>query len=152
MKLGIVIGVLCVSQVAMARTMHVQVREGELRARPSFLGAVVTTVQYGDSVEVIDSQGVWRRVRAAANEGWMHESALTQRRIEWRTGERELGGATTQDEIALAGRGFNAQVEQQFRADHVGIDFTWVDRMAQLRKSPQEILQFLVAGGLKVEE
>lgn len=150
-RLGIIIGIVCVSQMAMARTLQVQVREGELRARPSFLGAVVTTVRYGEAVEVVEQQGVWRRVRTESGEGWIHESALTQRRIDWQAGDRELTGAATQDEMALAGRGFNAQVEEQFRTEHAAIDFSWVDRMAQLRKSSQELLEFLVAGGLKVE-
>lgn len=149
---GIMFGLLCGTHIAWSRTMHVQVREGELRARPSFLGAVVTTVQYGDTVEILATHGVWKQVRRESTEGWMHESALTQRRIDWQAGDRELTGATTQDEMALAGRGFNAQVEQQFRTEHSRIDFSWVDRMAKLRKSPQEILEFLTVGGLNVEE
>ena len=152
-RIGLLVFMLTSGQVALARSsLQVQVREGELRNRPSFLGAVVSTVQYGDQVEVRESQGVWRRVQVAETTGWIHESALTSRRIEWQAGERELSGAATQDELALAGRGFNAQVEGQFRADNQQIDFRWVDAMEAMRKTPFQLRQFLVDGGLRVEE
>lgn len=150
--ISLCLGVMLQGAMAFGRTMNVQVREGELRIRPSFLGAVVATVQYGDQVEVTANQGAWRRVRMAETEGWIHESALTRKQITWQAGVRELSGAATQDELALAGRGFNAQVEGQFRADNQRIDFRWVDAMEALRKSPFQIRRFLVEGGLRVEE
>ncbi len=143
------VGVLALTGIAHARTMNVQVREGELRNRPSFLGGVVAVVQYGDSVTVDAEQGAWRRVRIDDHEGWIHESALTRRRIELRAGDQDLSGAATQDELALAGRGFNAEVEGEFRSQHSEIDFTWVDFMETLVKQPAELVAFLEEGGVK---
>ena len=130
------------------REMSVQVREGELRNRASFLGAVVAVVEYGARVAIEREQGPWRFVRLDDVEGWIHESALTRRRIEWQAGDSDLSGAATEDELALAGRGFNAEVEGEFKSRNEDIDFTWVDYMEGLRKSPAEITEFLRRGGV----
>lgn len=138
---------------AMAGTrMSVQVREGEIRNRPSFLGSVVAVAQYGDRVTVEREQGPWRFVEMGDVRGWIHESSLTRQRIQWQAGEQDLRGAATEDELALAGRGFNARVEGEFKRGNEGVDFTWVDRMEAMRKSPTELLRFLQEGGLRGAE
>ncbi len=136
---------------AQAARMSVQVREGHLRDRPSFLGTVVTAVEYGDRVEVKRHQGPWRYVAFADREGWIHESALTRQRIVMEAGEVDVAGAATQEEMALAGKGFSAEVEQEFRAQHAEIDFSWVDRMEQMAVTADRLAAFLREGGLKAE-
>ncbi len=150
--IGCLCAVLCgIGSLAYAQDrseMSVQVREGPLRDRPSFLGAVVSTVAYGDRVIVERAQGPWRYVASAGQAGWIHESALTRERIVLTAGEEDVAGVTTQ-EMALAGKGFNAEVEGEFRAQHEDIDFAWVDYMETLGKSPSRLVQFLRAGGVE---
>lgn len=133
--------------------MSIQVREGELRNRASFLGSVVAVVQYGDRVQVERNQGPWLYVAVDEAEGWIHQSALTSKRIEMQASDRALSGAATEDELALAGRGFNAQVEGEFKAQNEEVDFAWIDYMEQLRMSAPQLRQFLREGGVvPVEE
>ncbi len=134
----------------LATVMSVQVREGELRNRASFLGAVVAVLPYGEQVQVQREQGPWRYVEWRDETGWIHQTALTRERIVWEAGDRDLSGAATQDELALAGRGFSAEVEGKFRRQYSEIDFRWVDYMGTLRKQPSELMAFLREGQLMV--
>lgn len=147
-RLFVVLGALGLAGAVQAAAMRVQVQSGQVRKEPSFLGGVVATVGYGQSVEVVSTQSPWRQVRTADGlTGWMHESALTAKRVSMQSGGSVQTGASG-DEMALAGKGFNKDVEAQFKAAHGDADFTWVDRMATLKASAAEIERFVKSGGL----
>ncbi len=132
---------------ARADTLNVQVRNGKLRQQPSFLGKVVAGVSYGDSLRIIREQGEWVMGRTAAGkEGWIHSSALTDDQVVLAAGRGEVATGASSDELALAGKGFNAQVEAEFRAQNREIDFAWVDRMEKFTVSPEEMAGFLRLG------
>lgn len=141
---------LCLAGAAPAETMRVQVQSGQVRDTPSFLGRVVTVLPYGQSVETTGTQGPWLQVRAADGKtGWLHSSALTAKRLSAQTGGAAVATGASGDELALAGKGFNADVEAQFKAQHANIDFSWVDKMAKMNATPEQIATFAKAGGLK---
>lgn len=147
-----IIGVMMLSaQMAWAsgRSMNVQVRETVMRDRPSFMGAVTGGLAYGDQVSVFQEQGAWSRVRLGASEGWVHTSSLTRKAIERPVGGAMLDGAASSSEVALAGKGFNQQVEDEFKKQNRQLDFTTVDRMEKMAVSETEIRAFLVEGGLQ---
>jgi hypothetical protein len=52
------------------------------------------------------------------------------------------------DEIALAGKGFNKQVEENYRAKHGELSFVWVDKMLKIEISAAMVEAFLKAGRL----
>lgn len=131
-------------------SMSIQIKEGHVRATPSFLGQIVGRVRYGDRVTVLGQKGPWRRVLPADGSaaGWIHGSALTSRRIVLQAGAADVQEAATTEELALAGKGFSEQVEGEFRAKHPGVDFSWVDRMERITVTPEQIKRFLENGGL----
>lgn len=130
--------------------MSIQVKNGQVRATPSFLGSPVAPVAYGDQVEVLQQQGDWMEVNApGGKKGWIHQSALTKKRIVFSSGGKDAQVSASGEEIALAGKGFNSDMEAKFKADNRGIDFSWVDRMEQMNISPQEMIAFLKEGGVK---
>lgn len=148
MRMIVLLSALGLVGAVQAATMRVQIQSGQVRNAPSFLGGVVATVGYGQSVEVIASQSPWQQVRTAdGRTGWMHDSALTVKRVSTQSGGAVRTGASG-DEMALAGKGFNRDVEAQFKASHGDADFTWVDRMAALKASSAEIERFVKSGGL----
>ena len=130
--------------------MSIQIKRGEIRGAPSFLGKIVARLSYGDRVEKLSRQGDWMRVSLPGHskQGWIHESALTAKKIVLTPGEADVQQAATSDEIALAGKGFNQQVENEFKAQHPGIDYTWIDKMEQMVVSQDEMMAFLETGGL----
>lgn len=128
-------------------TLNVQVRSGKLREQPSFLGKIVAEVAYGDQLRILREQGEWRLGRTCTGrEGWIHVSALTDDKIVLAAGTGEVETGASSDELALAGKGFNAQIEEEFRAQNQEIDFAWVDRMEKFTVSSEEMIGFLQTG------
>ena len=130
-------------------TMSVQVRDGQLRATPSFLGAVVGALNYGDQVDVQQQQGDWMQVNTKGQQGWVHNSALTTKSVSVGGGGKDAQLKASGKEVALAGKGFNAEVEAQYRKGHQNANYAAVDQMEGVRISPQEMVAFLEQGEVK---
>ena len=133
-----------------AQTMSVQVKNGQLRSTPSFMGQLVGSVAYGTRVEVVQQQGAWMKVQdAQSRTGWIHQSALTKQRISMSAGSGTAQTGASGEELALAGKGFNSDVEAEFKSKNKNIDFTWVDKMEKMKVTPQESAAFLKEGGVR---
>jgi uncharacterized protein YraI len=130
-----------------SNSMSVQVRKADLRGTPSFLGKIVTSLPYGEKVAIEQQDGAWMKVSAAGQTGWVHSSALTARQVTLKAGAGNRTGASS-SEMALAGKGFNADVEAQFKANHKDIDFGPVDRMEKIVIPASSLLKFASEGGL----
>lgn len=137
------------SAFAQSKTMSVTVREAPVRATPGFLGKVITDLPYGTRVEVVRTQSGWVEIKIPSGKGsgWMHSSELTQQQLALRAGSNVNQGASG-NEVALAGKGFNAQVEQQYKSEK-HLDYSWVDKMEKISYPPERLVQFLQAGDLK---
>lgn len=132
-----------------AKEMSVQVRDGQLRSRASFLGTVVGAVAYGDRVTVNQSQAGWCEVATAAGKtGWIHESALTPKRVVLASGADDARTGASGEEVALAGKGFSKEVEAEYKKENQKIDYAWVDWMGQQKVSDEQLVQFLKQGDL----
>jgi len=137
--------------VSSADELNVQVKSGKVRARPSFLGKIVATLSYGDKVTVIREEGEWVLAKHAGSaQGWIHISALTDDFIELSSGNANAETAASSDELALAGKGFNSDVESEFKTRNEDIDFTWIDLMEKIIISPEQMEGFLKMGGILV--
>ena len=132
-----------------ANEMSVQVRDGQLRNRASFLGAVVGTVAYGDRVTVNQTQAGWCEVSLAGKTGWIHESALTPKKVVLASGTTDARVQSVgSEEVALAGKGFSKEVEAEYKKQNPKLDFTWVDWMGQQTVSNDRLVEFLKQGNL----
>ncbi len=130
-------------------SMSVQVRNADLRKSPSFLDKPLSSVTYGEQVQVLQQQGSWLEVSASEERrGWIHQSALTSKRVVFSSGATEAKPVAAGDEISLAGRGFNAHVEEEFKSENSDLDYTWVEWMEQIEISPREMVAFLREGSL----
>jgi len=97
MRITVVAALLAISAgAALAGSLNVQVRNGKVRATPSQLGKVVADVAYGAKVEAGTLQNGWYPVTLPDGKtGWLHESALTKKRIVMSagTGDAATGAA-----------------------------------------------------------
>ena len=141
-------GLLLSAAAAQAEMMSVQVKNGQLRDKPSYLGKVLAPVAYGDRLTVSGRQGDWVNVTTGAGAGWIHQSALTAKKVVLKAGAENVGTAASGEEMALAGKGFNSDVEADFKAKNKNIDFTWIDKMEKIRVTTAESQAFLKEGGL----
>ncbi len=134
--------------------MSVQVKETPLRSSSNFLGKVVAKVAYTEQVEVIEEQAGWSEVNviSSGQNGWIHSSALTSKTIILNPGIDDIERATSSDEIALAGKGFGPEVEEQYKQDNSGANYVVVDTMEKVVVSEQQMIKFLEAGGISPGE
>ena len=129
--------------------MSVQVQTSPMRATPSPLGRVVVTLQHADRVEIIGKQTGWLNVRGPGGQtGWVNESAWPKSTGVLKAGAADVSRTASGEELALAGKGFNSDVEADFKSRNSNIDFTWIDRMEKIVVSDQEVAGFLKEGGL----
>jgi SH3-like domain-containing protein len=138
--------------VGTPRSMSVQIKSAQVRATPSFLGRVLAEVAYAQQVVVQEDRGDWMHVSVPGKgvEGWLHGSALSAKRIVLKAGAEDVQQAAGGGEIALAGKGFNEQVEKEYRARNAEVDFTWVDRMETKKPDTARIKHFAEQGNLKL--
>lgn len=130
--------------------LSVAVETAPIRETPAVFGKVVATARYGDRVEVLAKQSGWSQVRLPDGlTGWLHESAMVRKKIELSAGAKDVSRTASGEELAMAGKGFNSQVEADFKAKNQNIDFTWIDRMETYGVGPDTIIGFLKEGGLQ---
>jgi uncharacterized protein YgiM (DUF1202 family) len=134
-----------------AAPMSVIVKETQIRATPSYMGKILGIARYGDRLEVLEKQNLWAKVTlpTGKGQGWVHLSALSTKQVALKAGDAAATSGASSGEVALAGKGFNKEVEAQYR-DETQLDYTWIDRMEGYRVTPEQVLAFLQAGGLPV--
>lgn len=145
------VGILFLNTTAQAqKVMSVQLKESQLRTTPSFLGKVMAKLSYGERVTVLQEKGAWKKVSMFSRnvQGWIHETALTSKSIALKAGQGNVGTSVTGREIALAGKGFNEEVEAQYRKSNKNLDYTWINQMETMKVSPEQMEDFIAGGNL----
>lgn len=139
---------LAVSAGAADSLMSIQIKAAQVRATPSFLGKITAALNYGDRVAAIATKDAWVKVRVSARnmEGWLHNSALTSKKIILKPGAADVDQFAGSDELALAGKGFSNQVEGEFKSRNPQLDYAWINRMEQVVVSQAQMEQFLKDG------
>lgn len=139
----IVVGIVVALEVG--DSLFVTVRSTELRDSPGFLSPIAEVVPFGSEVSYLESAGEWHRVLSPQSgiEGWIHATAVrengaTQLQLQ---GEQTTRTVTSR-EIALAGRGFSENLEQEYGEDRE-LDFSRVDELEARAIDPSEIVVFV---------
>lgn len=145
--LAMVILTMTMAAWAAHQVLTVQVREIQMRTAPSFTGRPSATLSYGQTVSVLEEQGIWVRASGAGGEGWVHRSALTDRRLELSSGARNVASKADDREVAAAGKGFTAEIERAYRQSHQD-GYAQMEAMLRFSYSPTELYAFLSAGKL----
>ncbi|MEK7389146.1 MAG: hypothetical protein AAB036_05580 [Elusimicrobiota bacterium] len=134
---------LLAASAALAATVTVLVQETTLRKRPQFFAPSAGTARLGQTFESEDAVEGWYKV----SRGYLHHSAVTTKSVHLGS-EEGVGGGASVDEITLAGKGFNAQVEKSYGAKNSGANFSAVDALERRSVGESALLSFLRAGGL----
>ena len=130
--------------------MSVQVTEGVLRETPSPFGKTLAKLNYGDLVDVLATQGAWSQVRGYGNvTGWVHQNTLTSKKIVSGAGTAQAAAGASASEVALAGKGFNSDIEKNLRSGNRVLNFKTIDQMETWKVSESESLRFLKDGGIR---
>lgn len=127
-------------------TLFIGVKNGPLRATPTPFGKILATPRYGEKVERLADEGAWLRVRYGQTEGWVHNSTVSTRVATLGAGQGDVASGASSEELALAGKGFNAQVEAEYRQKNRALDFATIDRMEKLVVAQSRMSRFLADG------
>lgn len=131
------------------KSLSVQVRQSQLRETPSFLGKVVCPVNYADPLVVIGEQPGWFQVNAGDRSGWIAASAVSTKKIVLNADAAAAPTSASTEEIVVAGKGFNQQLESSYRSGH-DEDYAWIDRMEKMEVTRDEIARFAQDGSLRM--
>jgi len=143
--MGFIVAASAKAQAIRGGTMYVAVKTVELKSSTGFFASARGSLAYGATVTVLQIKGKWAEVRSAANSsvsGWTAVLNLSAKRI--------VSGATsgaTASEVALAGKGFNQEVENAYKAKG-SLNYADVDRTEAQKVTKQELQDFIVKGRL----
>jgi len=133
--------------MASAESLYVKVRATSLRAEPKQWASAVANLRYGDSLKVISTSGAWHSVQSGNKTGYVHNSALSERKIVLKASDAVAAGDDR--DVVLAGKGFNKEVERGYAASNRSLNYSQVDIMERRTVSDSEIASFIRAGKLE---
>jgi hypothetical protein len=126
--------------------MYVAVKNLELKSGTGFFSAARGKLEYGAAVTVLQINGKWAEVSSTAGSsvsGWTSVVNLSAKRIIHTGGS---SGASA-SEVALAGKGFNQEIENSNKAGGK-VNYDDVDRTEAQKVSNKELYDFIIEGSL----
>jgi hypothetical protein len=133
-------------------TLTVTRKTTKLRAQKRSFAPAVADLVEGDKLEFQKKEGAWLSAKFGSIAGWLHETDVTTRSDVRLSGQGVRENYST-SETAAAKKGFNPQVEQQYRQNNPDLEraFALVDRLQSRTLSDDDLRAFLVAGRLLQE-
>ena len=129
-------------------TMNVQVRSSTVRATPNYMGSSAGSVVYGQQVKIVGEQGNWYRIEKPS--GWLPKADVTKSKVAVDPERKFASTGGRNDEVALAGKGFNPQVEQKYKNENPDLKkaFADVDRVEATSVPDSQLKSFMRSGKL----
>jgi ABC-type amino acid transport substrate-binding protein len=153
-KLIILLMFLFLPGVALAgKDVKVKVQKSTLFQEPRFFSTAVASVRYGDQLEMLDEAKDWAYVRWGDQKGWIHKSSLTSAKVN--LGTILVGSSSSSaspDEVALAGKGFNPEVERGYQKTHPEMKYALVDEVEGYDVDDKSLREFIRSGSLRIKE
>jgi uncharacterized protein YgiM (DUF1202 family) len=138
------------AQVSRGSTAYVTAKTVKVKSSTGFFAGSRGTLSYGAQVTVLQMQGKWAEIRSAGSPsitGWIASSNLTTKRIS----ASGSGTSASAGEIALAGKGFNEEVENAYQAGG-NLNYADVDKTEALQVSQEDLYRFVTEGHLAAGE
>lgn len=138
------------AQIKTGSTLYVSIKSVTLKSSTGFFSSTKGNLALGDQVTVVKVQGKNVEVRSVKSSniaGWTSSANFSTRQV--------VAGAAstaTAKEVALAGKGFNQEVENSYK-DHQGnLNYADVDKIEAININENELKRFLEEGRLKMGE
>lgn len=118
----------------------------DVKSGTGFFSSSVGKIFTGDTVNVVEEKGTWVKVETDGKNlaGWIPASSVTTKKVP-KSNSRTTANA---DEIALAGRGWNSDIEKSFQGNRKKA-YEIIDRMESINLDPEILLEFIKDGSLK---
>lgn len=138
--------------VMAAETVSVVVKKTSIRESAQFFAATLAVAEYNDRLMVLATEADWIKIDRNGEEGWVHLSAVSEATELALSDTGEVSEEYSSDEIALAGKGFSGQVEEEYRKEHPDLKFDEVDELETSFVSVATVIAFQEAGKLSIRE
>ena len=136
------------AQISKGGTAWVSAKSAAVKTSTWFFAGTRGTLEMGAQVTVLQVNGSWAEVRSAANSslsGWTAVSNLSAKRI------IASGTGASASEVALAGKGFNQEVENAYKAKGE-LNYADVDKTEAIKVSQDDLYKFVTEGHLVTGE
>jgi len=136
------------AQISKGSTAWVSSYKADLKSGTGFFARGVGSLEMGTEVTVLQVDGNLAEVQSKANsslKGWTAVSNLSTRRIV------ASGAGADASEIALAGKGFNQEVEDAYKTGG-NYNFADVDKTEAITVSQDDLYKFVTEGRLNTGE
>lgn len=134
--------------VAATETVTVIVKKTAIRGDRQFYAPSIAEAEFGDAFSVLERQKGWIKVGAKSGAGWLHESAVTARKVV-ASAKGPAGGNVADEDVALAGKGFNPQVESEYKKKNPEANYAAVDRLEKIAVDENALEAFGRDGNLQ---
>ncbi|MDR2782426.1 MAG: hypothetical protein LBB48_01035 [Treponema sp.] len=126
--------------------MYVAVKSVNVKSSKGFFASTKGTLSYGTQVTVQSVSGSKVEVTAGNLTGWVDGSSLTSKRITASTASTSASAK----EIALAGKGFNEEIEGVYKAENANLEQAYIaiDAVESVVVDNNALKQFIVDGKL----
>jgi uncharacterized protein YgiM (DUF1202 family) len=135
------------AQISSGKTVYVNTKTLQLKSGTGFFaGKSGSPLVYGDQVTVTQVKGKWVEVRYSGRttfSGWTNSSNLTTKRIVVSGGT----GSASAKEVAMAGKGFNEEVESAYKKGG-NLNYAGVDAIEAITVPENELYNFIAEGHL----
>jgi hypothetical protein len=142
----LVLAALAATAYAASTRLTVTVEEAKIRRTKMFYAPAVATAHHGDTLEAGEHADGWYAVTFDGSAGFIHESAVSTKAGKAKAGKWTGSSEATAEEVTLAGKGFNEDVEKAYRKANKDLDFGLVDKMEKRQVSDKDMLSFMTAG------
>jgi hypothetical protein len=134
---------------AAADIVVVKIQSTAIRQAPKFFAPIVATVKAGDQLTKVSEANGWIQVKTMAGaSGWLHSGAVEKPKVGLLASSSAMKTQASSSEVALAGKGFNKQVEDSYKAKHAELNFAAVDKLLLVKATPAQVEDFLKRGKL----
>jgi uncharacterized protein YgiM (DUF1202 family) len=135
------------AQISRGATVYVNTKTLQLKSGTGFFaGKSGSPLVYGEQVTVTQVKDKWVEVRYSGRStfsGWTNSSNLTTKRIVASGGT----GSASAKEVAMAGKGFNEEVENAYRGGG-NLNYAGVDAIEAVTVPENELYSFIIEGRL----
>ena len=134
-----------------AENLSVQIEYTKLRNAPQQFATSIADLHFGDVVtaNAQPTNGWFQVTTSSGSRGYLHESALTKKKIVLSSQQKSLKDIAVDDSaVYLAGKGFNSDVAQNFKAKNKDANFDGVVAMRNQSQSiPDSSVRDLITTG-----
>jgi uncharacterized protein YgiM (DUF1202 family) len=135
------------AQMSKGGTVYVNVKTLQLKSGTGFFaGKSGTPLVYGDQATVLQVKDKWVEVQYRGRtvfSGWTNSSNLTTKRVVASGGT----GNASAKEVAMAGKGFNEEVENAYKSNG-SLNYAGVDAAEAITVPESDLYNFITEGHL----